>query len=725
MKVLELFSGYGTPSFALNRLGISRDLVGYSDIDKYANQCFKQNHCPWDTEDKLQLGSATNIDPNKLRDFDLLTGGFPCSPAGTLVKTINGYVPIEEIQKEDYVLTHNNRFKPVVITMSKIANHINTIKGVGCYDLRLTDEHPVYISRYGFHRWVNVKDLNKETDCLIYNINKIKENKYNLTKKEAWLIGRYIADGSIDTRRRLYFSVGSHKRDEFDAYSTNYKKFVCHEDRNCQEHFIDDYRLLSQCEYCGVGSKDKEIPQHIINLPKDILMEFFNGYMAGDGHYDKNRDRFMYTTVSEKIALGMQDIIIKLFNKVPTISIRHDDRSPTFNNTFNSQVCGTQKDIIVENDRICVKIKSIEREEKNIEVFNFEVEDDNSYTLNNVIVHNCQAFSIAGKGLGELDTRGTLFNEIIRIAEVKKPRYMLLENVKGLISKKHKPTFDKIISELYRIGYFVKWKILNTKEHGIPQNRERIFFTCFRRWEDFCNYEWPQTEELTLFLKDILEDEVEEKFYLANEKVEALLKSTFNSRRALYQGTKKVCSCLAARDYKEPKNVAIPVLTPDRLKKRQNGRRFKEDGEPMFTLNTQDKHGRLQINKGARNGRRVYNPEGCSPTLAANSGGLTQDRAIILQRPHGANNGGVRAKDGVVPTITSGASWEHNNYLMSEGYTIRKLTPRECFRLQGFLNDEVNLEGISNSQQYKMAGNGQSVNVVEKILKNMLGVENE
>ena len=93
----------------------------------------------------------------------------------------------------------------------------------------------------------------------------------------------------------------------------------------------------------------------------------------------------------------------------------------------------------------------------------------------------CQSFSIAGKGLGELDTRGTLFNEIIRVAEIKKPGYMLLENVKGLVSKKHKPTFDKILSELDRIGYDVFHKVCNTKLHGIPQNRDRIFFVCFRK----------------------------------------------------------------------------------------------------------------------------------------------------------------------------------------------------------------------------------------------------
>jgi len=91
----------------------------------------------------------------------------------------------------------------------------------------------------------------------------------------------------------------------------------------------------------------------------------------------------------------------------------------------------------------------------------------------------CQSFSVAGKGLGELDTRGTLFNEIIRIAEVKKPKMMLLENVKGLTNKPHRATFEKILSELDRIGYVVKWKVLNSKEYGIPQNRERVIFCLF------------------------------------------------------------------------------------------------------------------------------------------------------------------------------------------------------------------------------------------------------
>lgn len=90
----------------------------------------------------------------------------------------------------------------------------------------------------------------------------------------------------------------------------------------------------------------------------------------------------------------------------------------------------------------------------------------------------CQPFSSAGLGMGELDIRGTVFYDIIRICEIKRPKHILLENVKGLTTRRHAATFDKIISELRRIGYRVFWRVLNTKDYGIPQNRERLWIYC-------------------------------------------------------------------------------------------------------------------------------------------------------------------------------------------------------------------------------------------------------
>ncbi len=108
----------------------------------------------------------------------------------------------------------------------------------------------------------------------------------------------------------------------------------------------------------------------------------------------------------------------------------------------------------------------------------------------------CQSFSNAGNCLGEKDIRGTLFNEIIRIAEIKKPRYMLLENVKGLTAKRHRETLNKILSELKRIGYYVHMQVLNSADYGTPQKRERLFFVCFKYKVDFDCFVFPEKKEL-------------------------------------------------------------------------------------------------------------------------------------------------------------------------------------------------------------------------------------
>ena len=338
----------------------------------------------------------------------------------------------------------------------------------------------------------------------------------------------------------------------------------------------------------------------------------------------------------------------------------------------------------------------------------------------------CQSFSVAGKGLGEQDTRGTLFHEIIRIAEVKKPKFMLLENVKGLTFKPHKATFEKILSELDRIGYKVFWKVLNSKDYGIPQNRERIFFVCFRKDLE-TNFKFPEKEELKIFLKDILEDNVEDKYYLSQERVGKLLK-TFNVPKtdcfisSMQKNntirTDGLSNCLPSAMgiggghtpmVKHTRTNA--VLTPDRLKNSQNGRRFKEDGEPMFTLNTQDRHSILQVNNPRHSNDRIYDKDGISPTLNTMQGGDRQP--FIIDDTQGFD--GVRSYENICPTLRSSRS----GIKVTDNMTIRKLTPRECFRLMGFLDDNINLEGLSNTQRYKLAGNGWDINLVSKIFKEM------
>lgn len=266
----------------------------------------------------------------------------------------------------------------------------------------------------------------------------------------------------------------------------------------------------------------------------------------------------------------------------------------------------------------------------------------------------CQAFSIAGKRKGFEDTRGTLFFEIARFASILRPRYLFLENVKGLLNHEGGATFETILRALDELGYDVEWQVLNSKDY-VPQNRERVFIIGHLRGE--------RTRKVFPFKKN---DRAFTK--LQGQQIYANTLTT----RIEAQGTG---TYVVEREQHEEK-IAIPVLTltPDRLEKRQNGRRFKDDGEEMFTLTAQVKHG-----------------------------------VAIIQKSRGYNDGGIYK---VAPTVTSN-SWHENNFL-KDSIRIRKLTPRECWRLQGFPDwafdkaKEVN----SDSQLYKQAGNSVTVPVI-------------
>jgi DNA (cytosine-5)-methyltransferase 1 len=369
----------------------------------------------------------------------------------------------------------------------------------------------------------------------------------------------------------------------------------------------------------------------------------------------------------------------------------------------------------------------------------------------------CQAFSVAGKRLGFEEARGTLFFEIARIAKVKQPKAMLLENVKGLVGHDGGKTLDTIIQTLDEIGYTVDFEVMNSKYFGVPQNRERIFIVAVRNdliepseWSvgkrsdvvakgkkriaqigvKTFNFDWPAQNEVTVRLRDILESDVDEKFYLSEEKT-AHLVAQLDGGLAIREATKQGYAIAAEGDavnYQFPdsktrrgrvgKQLANtleasginqgvveaeevrPVLTPDREEKRQQGRRFKENDEPAFTLNTQDRHGVALSVRSVGN----VNPSG-----------------------NGMNGNVFDIDAGLAPTLTTNKG-EGSRITSAPHYRIRKLTPRECFRLQGFPDtefDKLTANGISNSQLYKMAGNAVTVNVIDAIGKRLVTYLND
>ena len=212
MKLLSLFSGIGAFEKALERLGITYTLVNYCEVDKYASKAYSLIH---NVPESLNLWDITKVNENELPNVDLVTYGFPCVPAGTKIKVQCGYKNIEDIIVGDYVLTHTNNYQKVLRTMSRISNSIRHIKGVGAYNLYLTNEHPLYVYRDGEFVWVKAKDL-KLTDFITYNIN--TESAYtDLDDDRLWLFGRYFADGYCEKlyQKRPIFCIGSGKKEEF------------------------------------------------------------------------------------------------------------------------------------------------------------------------------------------------------------------------------------------------------------------------------------------------------------------------------------------------------------------------------------------------------------------------------------------------------------------------------------------------------------------------------
>jgi len=183
----------------------------------------------------------------------------------------------------------------------------------------------------------------------------------------------------------------------------------------------------------------------------------------------------------------------------------------------------------------------------------------------------CQAFSIAGKRGGFEDTRGTLFFEIARIASVKRPQFLLLENVKGLLSHDHGKTFGTILSTLSDLGYVCEWQVLNSKDFGVPQNRERVF--------------------IVGHLGGIRGRQVFPISESNGRNLEEITSGVSDAQRIYTTECAKSLKGLGGGQGANTGLYVIPVLTPGRLEKRQNGRRMKNDGDPSFTITAQDKHG--------------------------------------------------------------------------------------------------------------------------------------
>ena len=360
----------------------------------------------------------------------------------------------------------------------------------------------------------------------------------------------------------------------------------------------------------------------------------------------------------------------------------------------------------------------------------------------------CQDISIAGKQRGFVNdsgesTRSGLFFEALRIIKELRPRYAIAENVKALTSAKFKTEFVTVLSSLEDAGYNNYWSVLNAKDYGIPQNRERVFIVSIRRDVDEGDFQFPDKEPLMLRLRDMLEpaESVDEKYYLSTERegVQRLI-AELETRYSINNST-AVCVASRGRNPANPSGLAptlntvggggleakivIDGLTRDA--QCQRARVFNPNGLSAAITATDYKEppqisviGQL---KGGEKGR-VVDRDGIDYTLTATE--YKDPLKIVTEgfiRDAQCQSAQVFSSNGLSRTITA-CDYKDPLKIAEPEHTrtvrIRKLTPRECWRLMGFLDEEFDrVHGISNSQLYKQAGNSIVVNVLSALLSQL------
>lgn len=317
----------------------------------------------------------------------------------------------------------------------------------------------------------------------------------------------------------------------------------------------------------------------------------------------------------------------------------------------------------------------------------------------------CQDLSFAGKqrGISE-ETRSGLLLHVERLLTESvlygtQPKYLLLENVKALVSKKFMPDFQRWLDKLEQLGYNNYWQVLNAKDYGIPQNRERVFVISIRKDIDTKGYKFPSPIPLELRLKDMLEPVVDEKYYLSADKVAKILQNG------------NVCAGDICNTLTTNKGEGLKIKEP--LCAASRGRNPENSSDRTAGIPTEQT---LEINY-----------TGCSNTLTS----VQKDNYVVepkvINPLKGKTNYGwhfeqkVYDENGIARAVKAGGG-SGNIPMLSNGYCIRKLTPRECWRLMGFTDIEfecAKLSGVSNSQLYKQAGNSIVVNVLVGIFKGL------
>ena len=455
---ISLFSGLGGSSTGMRLAGAHT--LGANEFIDYRLNIYSKNYpkCNvWDDDIRTLTGEEILRRVGlKKGELDVLDGSPPCFISGTMIKTIDGFKAIESIQDGDYVLTHKNRYMPVIKHMSK--------KYVGkmySFDIRggetivCTPEHPFYIKRNkdSEPEWIEAKDI-ISTDYMSMSIDNISEipmyngieyaDGYNKTTKEFtisefvntlplesedfwWIVGRYLGDGWVryfeeyaleKTRSKNRYSVKicCDKTDcgvELNEIKKRYDrlgfKYTIYEARTVYKISVGSKEFCKWILRFGRGAANKHLTKDVYNLPKNLMKSFVDGYISADGNIQPTFKR--YGSISKELIYGINYCVAKCYNILPRKISKRIPKKNTHvieGRTVNVSVSydsGFPNDktnqYFIDNDKFWFRPKNATIVESNCDVYNMSVSEDETYTANMITVHNCSDFSTNNMGTRE------------------------------------------------------------------------------------------------------------------------------------------------------------------------------------------------------------------------------------------------------------------------------------------------------------------------------------
>lgn len=430
-----------------------------------------------------------------IQQIDLLTGGFPCFAEGTLILSDRGYVPIETIHIGDSVLTHQGRWRNVTNTMVREGAKLRRIRGQGIPNLVVTGEHPFY-GRKKVQRWNEKRKLSEPEWIEAENMQGCYASQVlpptsddGHTSEFWWLVGRCLADGWIVDRKsrkdagKVVVCCNKSEAEMLDKRIRDAGFNPCRsEERTVTKFHITRNSFYKLFRSFGRHAYGKRIPRIALELDSIKSKALVDGYFSGDGYRDdrgKNKS-IRATTVSKSLALGIALLAQRAYGIVAYV--REYKGKPT--TTIEGRTVNQKTQYFVsipERNRSAFvdgkygwKLVRMSEPFGVGRVYNISVEEDESYVADGAIVHNCQPFSHAGKRRGTADNR-YLWPEMLEVIRNTRPRWVIAENVRGILSIESGLVFEQVCSDLEKEGYAVWPFIIPAASVNAPHRRDRVW----------------------------------------------------------------------------------------------------------------------------------------------------------------------------------------------------------------------------------------------------------